>query len=160
MSLCWSNIGSATANSDTLAVYRAVIAKIKTQSDEDPFNVNINTRKSESFYNLEFINDLDNRGTAIRAKEDWKKFISQIDMTTVKDFQLATKGNPWFGRKKPKRTRAIGLSPIIFNIDHSLALVNAMFEGEHEFTEIIYYLEKGSDGKWKVIHGWTHLYGE
>ncbi|MES2827098.1 MAG: hypothetical protein V4687_03050 [Bacteroidota bacterium] len=156
--LCFSIIASATANSDTLEVYKAVIVRIKSQSHNEPFNVNITTRKSESFYNLEFIHELDNKGTAIRAKEDWKILINQIDMRMVKDFKLETNGKPWFGRTKPKRKRVIGFSPIIFNTDHSLALVNAMFNGEDELTEIIYYLEKDANGTWKVIHGWTYLY--
>lgn len=165
VSLCFSTIVSGKVKNDTLAAYKALIAKIKTSPSRNPFNVETSTSKSASFNNFEFFVDLDYKGTAIRARENWKNFVSQIDTTMNKDFKLATRGKPWFGRINPKRTHTITFSPVIFNSDKTLALVNVTFNSEYkmsqfneyEMSEIIYYLEKDNDGKWKVIHGWMHL---
>jgi len=163
--LCFCILASANTTNDTLAVYKAVIKRLQSQPDADRFNVNSSTGKSTSFMNLEFFVALDVKGTAIRAKESWKTFISQIDTTKIIDFKLATKGKPWFGHIETKSNRVVTFSPIIFNSDKTLALVNVTYNNEHtmsqysehEISEIIYYLEKDVKGKWRVIHGWTHL---
>jgi len=163
--LCSYIIASANSNNDTLAVYKAVIKRLKSQPEADRFSVSSSTTKSSSFINLEFFVDLDNKGTVIRAKEGWKTFVRQIDTKKMKDFELATNGKPWFGRMKPTGIHLRKFSPIIFNSDNTLALVNVTLiseyktseYSEHDMSEAIYYLEKDDNGKWKVIHVFTHL---
>ncbi|MES2827091.1 MAG: hypothetical protein V4687_03015 [Bacteroidota bacterium] len=158
ISLCFSTIVSGKGIRDTLAVYKAVITEIKANSDRKPFNVQISTHKFTSFMNFEFFVDLDYQGKAIRDKENWKKFVTQIDTSTVKDFKMVNNNKPWFGRMRPKRVDNLTFSPIIFNHDNSLALVNVSLWNKQSKTEIIYYVAKDQDGKWMIIHDWAHMY--
>ena len=78
-------------NNDTLAVYKTIIEKLKTSPYYRPFNVNIATKKARTFDFVGISGYPDERGAKIRAKENWQKFISQIDTATIKEFKLETR---------------------------------------------------------------------
>ena len=136
---------------DTIEIHQNIVKSLKTQSKKIlilPY-----TKKSGiSSFDFNNPSGIDTAGNRIWKQEAWKVFLNHIDTATVSDYELTTRGKPWFKNQGVTKDKyAYTFTPVIFSKagDKAICITTSKFTSSSSGGSIAWFLEKNND-KWQI----------
>jgi hypothetical protein len=146
------------SQNDTLNIYMTVIERIR-KSVNYKINVDYITYKLVSYNMKDTTNGrFDREGARLWKQSKWRKFNFEIDTSKLTNFSLKSNGKLWFKSKNSRKAPMIKFTPVVISQDKSLAITSLMMTHHDSGSEILYFLEKSLNNKWKVVHSYTISY--